>query len=184
MKFGVSRVLGVAPCFCLLIGTLVPGEERRPPTPADIVDLRALSEIQVSPNGKLVAFVVAEPADPHTPRKPPDTNIWVVPSDGSLPARLFAASPKSDTHPRWSPDGRYLAFLSDRGKPVGQQNEAHTQIWLMKTEGGEAEQLTKLDGAIQDLKWSRDGRMIAFTVLDPETLTERGRATRAMTSTL
>jgi len=96
-------------------------EEKRAVKPEDLVDIRGVSDPQISPDGKRVAFVVSEPAEPGKPEKPRDTNIWVVLADGSEPARPFAASPKGETLPRWSPDGRYLAFLSSRGQPVGEE---------------------------------------------------------------
>jgi dipeptidyl aminopeptidase/acylaminoacyl peptidase len=149
------------------------GQEKRALKPEDVVDIRTVSDVQVSADGRWVAFVVTEPADPSKPQKARDTNIWVVPTDGSQPARPFAASPKSDTHPRWSPDGRYLAFLSDRGEPIGEEKEAKNQVYLLRTDGGEAEQLTNLKGEVTDLRWSRDGKMIAFTLLDPDTEAEQ-----------
>jgi dipeptidyl aminopeptidase/acylaminoacyl peptidase len=156
-----------------MMGSLMLGQERRTLKPEDLVDIRTVSDVQISAGGELVAFVVTEPADPAKPQKPRDANIWVVPADGSHPARPFAASPKSDTHPRWSPDGRYLTFLSDRGEPVGDEKEAKNQVYLMRTDGGEAEQLTHCKGGVEDLHWSRDGAMIACTVLDPETDAEQ-----------
>jgi dipeptidyl aminopeptidase/acylaminoacyl peptidase len=169
MNLDMKKILSLASCFCLMLGNLALGQDKRPLTPEDILDIRTASEIQVSADGGRVAFVVTEPADPARPQKPPDTNIWVAPADGSHPARLFAASSRSDTHPRWSPDGRFMAFLSDRGEPVGEQKAAKNQVYLMRADGGEAEQLTNLKGGVQDLKWSRDGKLIAFTVLDPDT---------------
>ena len=173
MNLDLKRVLGLASCFCVMIGNLAVGQEKRQLKPEDVVDIRTVGDVQISADGRWVAFVVTEPADPTKPQKAHDTNIWVVPADGSQPARSFAASPKSDTHPRWSPDGRYLAFLSDRGEPMGEEKEAKNQVYLMRTDGGEAEQLTNLKGEVTDLRWSRDGKMIAFTLLDPDTEAEQ-----------
>jgi dipeptidyl aminopeptidase/acylaminoacyl peptidase len=149
----------------------VPAQDKRTIIPDDLVGLREVApwwtggDIQVSPDGKRVAFVVTEPADPNKPDKPRDTNIWMVPTDGSEPPRLFAAS-KSDTHPRWSPDGRLLAFLSKGGQSTSEEKEAKNQIYLMRTDGGEAEQLTNIKNEVLDFKWSPDGKMIAFTARD------------------
>jgi dipeptidyl aminopeptidase/acylaminoacyl peptidase len=173
MVLSFIRLLGFTSCFGLMMGSLMLGQERHTLMPEDLVDIRAVGEVQISAGGDLVAFVVTEPADPAKPQKPRDTNIWVVPADGSHPARPFAASPKSDTHPRWSPDGRYLAFLSDRGEPVGDEKETKNQVYLMRTDGGEAEQLTHFIGGVADFDWSRDGAMVACTVLDAETDAEQ-----------
>jgi dipeptidyl aminopeptidase/acylaminoacyl peptidase len=155
--------------FCALAALGLWAEEKRTAKPEDFVDIRGVSDVQISPDGKWVAFVVTEPADPKKPEKPRDPNIWLVPADGSASARLFAASGKSDTSPRWSPDGRSLAFLSNRGEPIGEEKEARNQIYLLRTDGGEAEQLTWAKGGVNQFKWSRDAAFIAFTSTDPPT---------------
>lgn len=159
--------------LCLL------AQEKRIVQPEDLVDIRGVSDVQVSRDGRRVAFVVTEPADPKKPRRPRDTNIWVVPVNGSEPARPFASSPKSDIYPRWSPDGRYLAFLSDRGEPTeGSEEERELelvekepkrQIYLMPTDGGEAEPMTNFKGGVEKFEWSPDSTRIALTVKDPLT---------------
>jgi dipeptidyl aminopeptidase/acylaminoacyl peptidase len=154
---------------CLVLSAPARPAEKRALEPADLVDIRGVSDVQISPDGRAVAFVVTEPADPkkfEKPETPRNTNIWMVPADGSRPARPFVASAKSDTHPRWSPDGRYIAFLSNRGEPIGEEKEAKNQLYLIPTSGGEAEQLTRVRGGVEDLAWSRDSQMIAFTVRD------------------
>lgn len=143
------------------------GQEKRALQPEDLVDIRSVEDVRISPDGRAVAFVVGEPAsDSKKPEKPRDTNIWIVPTDGSQAARPFVTSPKSDTHPRWSPDGRYLAFLSNRGEPIGEEKETKNQLYLIRGDGGEAEQLTSVKGGVETLAWSRDSQTIAFTVRD------------------
>jgi dipeptidyl aminopeptidase/acylaminoacyl peptidase len=164
-----SRVVLLGLIACLVLCAPARPAEKRALEPADLVDIRGVSDIEISPEGRVVAFVVSEPADPKKsdkPETPRDTNIWMVPADGSQPARPFIASAKSDTHPRWSPDGRYIAFLSNRGEPIGEEKEAKNQLYLIRTDGGEAEQLTRVRGGVEDLAWSRDSQMIAFTVRD------------------
>jgi len=141
-------------------------EEKRALQPEDLVDIRGVEDVRISPDGRSVAFVVTEPADPKKFDKPRDTNIWMAPADASQPARPFVTSPKNDSRPRWSPDGRYLAFLSNRGEPIGEEKETKNQLYLIRADGGEAEQLTRVKGGVESLAWSRDGKMIAFTVRD------------------
>jgi len=153
--------------FVLFFGFTLNAQEKRILTPEDVVDIRSVADADVSPDGKRVAFVVTEPGDPSKPDKARDDNIWIVPADGSEPARLFAFSAKSENTPRWSPDGHRLAFLSNRGE------DGQTQIWLMHADGGEAEKLTSATAGVDSYKWSPDGRMIAFLARDAKTDEER-----------
>jgi dipeptidyl aminopeptidase/acylaminoacyl peptidase len=163
----------------LLVEPLVPSpagaQGRRTATPLDFVTLRVASDPQVSPDGRRVAFVVREPGDPRKPDKPGDTNIWIVPADGSDPPRPFAASPAMDASPVWSPDGKYLAFLSDRGAPLAEAQEARSQIYLLRADGGDAEALTTAPGGVEALRWANDGSAIAFTARDGPSEGDRKR---------
>ena len=147
-------------------------QEKRALTPEDLVGIRGVADPKISPDGKRIAFVVTEPADSNKPEKARDDNIWMVPVDGSEPARLFASSPKSESSPRWSPDGRRLAFLSDRGE------DNQKQIWLMHADGGEAEKLTNAKAGVDSYKWSPDGRVIAFLARDGKTDEEQKKQER------
>lgn len=105
-------------------------------TPAQAIDRRALSELTFSPDAAKLALTVAE-APKGSGR---NQDIWVL-DMASRALRQYTNSPKSDTHPRWSPDGRALAFLSDR--------EGQAQIFVMPVDGGEARRLTDGTRAVQ-----------------------------------
>ena len=83
-------------------------------SPQDLVNLRYVGDAQISPDGKTVAFVVGLQNGWSDPREP---HIWIVATDGKSPARPFVVSNEGESSPRWSPDGRVLAFLSARPDP-------------------------------------------------------------------
>lgn len=151
----------------------VDAQPKRALTPNDIVALRTVSQPALSPDGSRVAFVIREPASLGKPGKPGDANIWVVPADASAPARIFAASPTNELLPRWSPDGKHLAFLSNRGEPAEGDEEAKDQVYVMRADGGEAEALTSTEGGVEQFRWAPDGTAIAFVARDGLTEQER-----------
>jgi dipeptidyl aminopeptidase/acylaminoacyl peptidase len=123
--------------------------------PDDVYALKSVGDPRISPDGRLVAYTVKA-----YQRKEDgaDTDVYMVPLAGGEPLRL-TASPKPETSPRWSPDGRYLAFLSGReGKK--------TQVWLLPRVGGEAVQLTHYPADVQNVAWSPDGKRLALVVGD------------------
>ena len=132
-------------------------------TPADVLSIRELDEIKVSPDGKQIAFVVNEPNDPKKPREPRASNVWVVPTDGHEPPHPLIADLKNASTPRWSPDGRTLAFLSD------------SQIHLLPEGERKAVRLSNVPGGVEQYEWSPDGKMIAFVARDPATAEEEAR---------
>jgi dipeptidyl aminopeptidase/acylaminoacyl peptidase len=89
----------------------MPAGARRSVGPDDLTKLRGVGDPQISPDGTRVAFVVTTASEE---RDEYLSNIWVVATDGGEPRRFTTGSTR-DTHPRWSPDGHWLAFVSDRG---------------------------------------------------------------------
>ncbi|MGH7545988.1 MAG: TolB family protein, partial [Gemmatimonadota bacterium] len=128
-------------------------------TASDLFRIRDVSDPQMSPDGEWVAYAVTTR---DSARDESDSDIWMTSWDGARTLRL-TTSPESEHTPRWSPDGRSLAFLSGRGEADGVD-----QVWLLPRAGGEATPLTDLAGGVSDYAWSRDGRRLALISRDPE----------------
>ena len=128
-------------------------------TPEASLNLRSISDLQFSPDGNRLAFVVTEPAKGERRAR----HIWIYEKQsGSI--RQFTYSIKSDFLPRWSSDGQQLAFLSDR--------DDQQQVYAMRASGGEASALTKGKRSVQNFAWSPDGKQIAFLAPDAKTEAE------------
>jgi dipeptidyl aminopeptidase/acylaminoacyl peptidase len=131
-------------------------------TPEQALGGRQISDLQLSPDCTRLAFVVTDPPKGQT--RPRD--IWTLDLATRQVRRLTYSAAGADT-PRWSPDGRTLAFLSDRGGGV--------QIHLLPSDGGEAVKLTVGKQSIQGFDWAPDGRRIAFLAAEPRTDAEDKR---------
>jgi dipeptidyl aminopeptidase/acylaminoacyl peptidase len=129
-------------------------------TAEDLYRLKLISGCCISPDGQHVGYSLQR-IDRKTEKKFAD--LWVVPTSGGAP-RQFTYGDHVDTKPRWSPDGRYLAFLSNRA------DEKQMQIYLIPFGGGEARRLTDLKGEFGDFRWSPDGKRFVcqFRKKDPE----------------
>jgi dipeptidyl aminopeptidase/acylaminoacyl peptidase len=132
---------------------------QRPVTVEDLTNVRDVSDPRISPDGKWVAYTVSVP---DTSKDQDDTDLWLASWDGKEQIRL-TRSPADEHAGRWSPDGRYLAFLSNRDDP-----REVDQLWLFDRAGGEPERLTSFPGGVSDLAWSPDGRRLALIVSDPD----------------
>jgi dipeptidyl aminopeptidase/acylaminoacyl peptidase len=130
---------------------------RRALTIADLYDLKNVGDPQCSPDGKRIAFTVTEH---DMERGKSNSDIYVMNPDGSE-LRQLTFNEKADYHPRWSPDGKYLLFVSTR------KNGA--QAWRLPVGGGEAEQLTDFSMGVSDPRWSPGGgKIVFFTEVFPE----------------
>jgi dipeptidyl aminopeptidase/acylaminoacyl peptidase len=134
---------------------------KRPITLDDLARLRSVGDPQVSPDGKWVAYTVGT-VDAEKDRR--DTDLWMASWDGSQEIRLTATSDSSESMPRWSPDGRHLAFLTSRGDE--EEKKKGAQVWLLNRAGGEAQKLTDIKGGVSDYAWSPDSKRLVLAVND------------------
>jgi dipeptidyl aminopeptidase/acylaminoacyl peptidase len=122
----------------------------------DAFEIRGVGDPQISDDGKWVAYTVATPSLKEDKTEP---RIWMAPTGGG-DAIVMTAADVSSSHPRWSPDGAYLAFLSKR-------NEGKTQVWLLNRMGGEAERMTEAIQDVDDFAWSPDSKRLVLVLRDP-----------------
>jgi dipeptidyl aminopeptidase/acylaminoacyl peptidase len=132
----------------------------------DLYRLRPVSNPRISPDGQRVAFVVTTIDERKYEYR---SSIWVV-STGGGEAKRFTTGLANAHSPSWSPDGRWLAFVSEReGEPANQnekeqkkQGKGKPQIWLIPTDGGEAHQLTFMQHGASNPVWSPDSKRLVF----------------------
>ena len=133
-------------------------QAKRPLRSSDLYLLRAVNDPQLSPDGAWVAYTVSAI---DSVKDKADTDLWMTSWDGTQTIRL-TSTPEAESTPRWSPDGRYLAFVSGRQEGKG------GQVWLLDRRGGEAQRLTTVKGGISEFAWSPDAKRLVL-VLDEET---------------
>ncbi len=129
---------------------------RRPVCPDDLFNLTFIGDVAISPDGGTICYVQTR-MDRETNEYQSD--LWTAPTTGTVgDARRFTAEARTVGQPRWSPDGRWLAFLSDR------DGKGKRQIWVIPTTrgGGEARRLTSGDTAVSDYAWAPDSARLAF----------------------
>jgi len=157
------RLLVLSPALVLAALALA---QQPPPAPRavtidDYFRIREVQDPELSPDAKWVAYAVKTALFKEDKN---EERIWMVPTAGGLPLALTAEG-VSSSHARWSPDGKFIAFLSAR-------DDGKTQVWLLNRLGGEAERLTDMPQDVEDFAWSPDSRHLVLILRDasPEEL--------------
>lgn len=140
--------------------------------PEDFAAMRDVDAPQVTRDGAWIAYTVRTT---DLAKDKTATNLWLASWDGAINRPLTFGENKQN-HPRFSPDGKTLAFLS--GRTDENQDD---QLWLLPMSGGEAEKVTSIKGDIDDFVWSPDGGSIVLVVKDPDPNAADPKATEKKT---
>jgi dipeptidyl aminopeptidase/acylaminoacyl peptidase len=150
-------------CVSLLIAISLYGQaEKRSIGLDDIAKIKAVGDPEVSPDGKWVAYTVGA-VDSEKDKR--DTDLWMTNWEGTEQIRLTSTPDSNESSPRWSPDNKFLAFLTSRGDETEKKQGA--QVWLLNRAGGEAQVLTEVKGGVSDFAWSPDAKRLVLVVRDP-----------------
>jgi dipeptidyl aminopeptidase/acylaminoacyl peptidase len=139
------------------------------PSPSfeQVISLRSVGGVAISPDGRSVVFGVRT-ADWQGNRF--DNEFWIAREGEPQPFQLTRTDKGSSGPARWSPDGRWIAFLADRGNKQ--------QVFLIRPTGGEAQPVTDHKEGVSNFRWAPDGKRIAFTSLEPEEKDRKERTER------
>ncbi|MDE2660597.1 MAG: S9 family peptidase [Acidobacteriota bacterium] len=150
--------------FCaLLAAALASGQDKRPMTIVELIDVPSLGSPRLSPDGGQILFTRT---DTDWKKNGRTTHIYRIDADGSGEVQLTNGE-DGESSPRWSPDGTRVAFLAKRGE------DEHTQIYVMRNRGGEASPLTEHDSSVGSFQFSPDGEHIFFVAPDPKSAEEK-----------
>ena len=125
-------------------------------TPEQCLKIKNITAVQVSPDGNKVLYTVRE-AVMTDDRSEYINQVWLCNTDGSNTIQLTKGD-KNSSNPKWSPDGKWIAFTSSR--------ESKNNLYILPVGGGESEKLTDVKSSVGNYEWSHDGTMIAFTMID------------------
>ncbi len=161
----------VAPAMCFAL----PGAKAQMPGKAPTIDqsleMRSVGAPKISPDGR---HVVYEESRTNWEANAFETDLWLA-DVGTGESRLLTVAAKSSSDAAWSPDGRWIAFLSDRVAPLAGSPAGKKQVYVMPANGGEAQQWTKMEDGVNSFLWAPDSKRIALAAEAPKTKAMKDR---------
>ncbi len=139
--------------------------QQKSPTIDQSLEMHTVSAPKISPDGKRVVY---EQSRTNWEANAFETDLWLA-DVASGERHLLTTAVKSSTNAEWSPSGRWIAFLSNRPAPLPGSPADKRQLYVMPSDGGEAQQLTKLENGVNAFEWAPDSKRIAVSAQAPET---------------
>src|SRR5258706_10879996 len=175
----VSLLLVVLTVCCFLVVTAVAQQPEKTVPPAasttptidQSLEWKTAFNPKISADGKRVVYEVQKA---NWEDNAFDRNLWIV-DIATGESHALTSAKKSSTNPAWSPDGKWIAFLSDRPGQIKDTPEGKKQLYVISTDGGEAEQVTKTENYVNSLEWASDSKRIAFSTTDPDSKAMKDR---------
>ena len=164
---------------CVLLVTLIAESalankaDNRQFQPEDVHRIANVSDIAMSPDGEWLAYSVGTT---NVDKDESSSDLFMVNWDGSTRIQLTHTEDSSESNPRFSPDGKYLAFIAARTDGKSEESDdpkAESQIWLLNRAGGEAQRLTQMPGGVSGFEWSPDSTRLVIVSYDPEEKPEK-----------
>ena len=141
------------------------------PTIDQSLEMQTVSSPRISPDGRRVVY---QESRTDWEANAFETALWIA--DVATGERhLLSGAAKSSSNAKWSPDGRWIAFTSNRPAPLAGSPAEKQQLYAMPADGGEAQQLTKMDEGVNDFEWSPDSKHLAVSAEAPETKAMKDR---------
>ena len=170
---GVLR--GVVSVGLAWLGAAAPGVAQSVTSGAPTIDqsleMRGVGAPKISPDGKRVVY---EETRTNWEANAFETDLWLA-DVASGERRQLTVAAKSASGAAWSPDGKMIAFLSDRQGVLPKTPAGKRQVWVMAADGGEAQQVTKMENGVEGFAWSPDGKKMALAAEAPETKAMKDR---------
>ena len=142
--------------------------ERRLFQPKDVHRIKHVGDIAISPDGEWIAYRVGTT---NVDKDESTSDLFMVNWNGSTRIQLTHTEDSGEGHPRFSPDGKYLAFVAARGDGKSEESDdpkGKSQVWRLNRSGGDAERLTEMPGGVSSFEWSPDSTRLVLVSRDPE----------------
>jgi dipeptidyl aminopeptidase/acylaminoacyl peptidase len=159
-------------CLTAASAQTPPQAPSRVPTIDQSLEMHSVSSPRISPDGK---HVVYEQSRTDWDANAFETDLWIADTATGEAHRLTSVGEESNNDADWSPDGRWIAFLSSRPAPLAKSPKEKRQLYIIPADGGEAQQLTRMENGVDGYNWAPDSKRIAFTAEAPESKAMKDR---------